>query len=178
LNECTDGDGTNCGTFTEGDSLCIPNLEGTGCEIAVNCGSGTAVTAGTITTDYCSNLKVTENTDKCIPNLAKTNCEIAANCGSGTAVTAGTITTDYCDSLIIETNKLCIPNGDKSNCKIAESCKEVTTKATDSICETLTVTNKETQKCIKDGEKCIEENKNESRASRYSLLLFIFTLLY
>ena len=131
----TNGDGTNCDRFTSEDS-------------------------------------------KCIPNLAKTGCEIAGGCGSGDAVPAGTITTDYCDSLKIETNKLCIPNGDRSNCKIAESCREVTTKATDSICKSLTVSDKDKIECIKDGQKCIEKNKNESRALRLSLLLFIFTLLY
>ncbi len=221
FNDCTNGDGTNCREFTNGDSKCIPNLAKNGCEIAVSCGSGPEVPAGNITTDYCSNLKVNDESDTCIPNLAKTNCEIAEGCGSGTevpegtittdycsnlkvtggsgkcipniaktnceiapscgsgnAVPAGNITTDYCDSLRIETNKLCIPNGDRSNCKIAESCREVTTKATDSICKSLTVSDKDKIECIKDGEKCIEKNKNESRALRFSLLLFIFTLLY
>ena len=86
--DCTNGDGTNCGRFTSGDSKCIPNLAKTGCEIAGGCGSGTAVPEGKITTDYCSNLEVT-GSDKCIPNSARTNCEIAVNRGSGTAVTAG-----------------------------------------------------------------------------------------
>ena len=173
----TNGDGTNCDRFTSGDSKCIPNLEKTGCEIAGGCGSGDAVPEGTITPDYCSNLKVT-GSGKCIPNIAKTNCEIAPSCESGNAVPEGTITTDYCGSLEVGADELCVPNGDRSNCKIAESCTEVTTKATDSICKSLTVSDKDKKKCIKDGDKCIEKNKNESRALRFSLLLFIFTLLY
>ena len=175
--DCTNGDGTNCDRFTSGDSKCIPNLAKTGCEIAGGCGSGDAVPEGAITTDYCSNLKVTGSSDTCIPNIAKTNCEIAPSCESGNAVPAGTITNDYCDSLGVGADELCVPNGDRSNCKIAKSCTEVTTKATDSICNALTVTNKD-KKCIKDGDKCIEKNKDESRALRFSLLLFIFTLLY
>ena len=145
--DCTNGDGTNCGRFTSGDSKCIPNLAKTGCEIAGGCGSGTAVPEGKITTDYCSNLEVT-GSDKCIPNIAKTNCEIAPSCGDGDAVPEGTITPDYCSNLKVTGSDKCIPNSARTNCEIA--------------------VNRGSGTAVTAG----------SRALRFSLLLFIFTLLY